>query len=135
MEAFCRAASNGNNAGVIAYLDKYGPDFIDAKNKSGWGAFTLAAAMGHTDTVVLLLERGAEINKKDHEGKTAQMRAHESQNFEIKVLLEQWPELQQQRQEQQERAAMVAAAEALSTTCLQKLKQLRPSRPTLKKGM
>jgi ankyrin repeat protein len=48
----------------------------------------LAAANGHTETVKLLLDRGAAIDVRDNEGKTALVWAREKGHTEIVQLIE-----------------------------------------------
>ena len=55
---------------------------------TGGTALMLAAANGHTETVKLLLDRGANINVRDNEGKTALVWAREKGHTEIVQLIE-----------------------------------------------
>ena len=54
----------------------------------GGTALMLAAANGHTETVKLLLERKADLNVRDNQGKTALAWAREKGHTEIIQLLE-----------------------------------------------
>jgi hypothetical protein len=55
---------------------------------TGGTALMLAAANDHTETVKLLLDRGADINVRDNEGKTALVWAREKGHPEIVQLIE-----------------------------------------------
>ena len=67
---FCARVSLGEIAAVIKFLDKYGADFIDAKDVMSRTALIWAARDGHKDIVGLLLEKGANINHQDKYGIT-----------------------------------------------------------------
>jgi Ankyrin repeats (3 copies) len=55
---------------------------------TGGTALMLAAANGHMETVKLLLDRGADLNVRDNEGKTALVWAREKGHTEIVQLIE-----------------------------------------------
>jgi len=77
MNALTRAAVDGNNADIQAFLDKF-PKHINDGGVIGWPALIWATAYGHKDTVTLLLERGADIEAKSRDGMTPLMKAAET---------------------------------------------------------
>lgn len=73
VDAFVRAAEEGNNAAIVVFSDRYGADIINKQAAYGREMIALAAAVryGHQDTVQLLLERGMDVDAADRDGKTA----------------------------------------------------------------
>jgi Ankyrin repeats (3 copies) len=61
--------------------DSYGPDFVQT-------ALIAASDGGHTEIVALLLRKGAHLDLKDSDGKTALERARERGHSNIVVILE-----------------------------------------------
>lgn len=68
---------------------KAGTTDINAKDRNGWTALTAAARFGHTDTVKLLLSRGANVNAEGYLlGVTALMSATTNGRLDtVKLLL------------------------------------------------
>ena len=64
-----QAVADGDLAGVNAALDA-GAD-IDGHAMDDWTALTRASRKGHYDVVVLLFDRGADINEREGGGQTA----------------------------------------------------------------
>jgi ankyrin repeat protein len=65
-DGFIRAAAQGNNAAVQAFLDKY-PTFVDIReinSFSGRTALMAAAESGRLSTIKLLLKNGADVKKE-----------------------------------------------------------------------
>jgi ankyrin repeat protein len=58
------------------------------ESESGATPLMLAASLGRTAAVALLLERGADPLLKDNAGRTALSRAYENQNADLVKLLE-----------------------------------------------
>ena len=69
---FVLAAGNGHLADATVFLDQY-PAFINAVNFSGVTALAMAATRGQTKMAELLLERGAQVDKRDEKGMTPLM--------------------------------------------------------------
>jgi ankyrin repeat protein len=87
IEDFCAAAKSGNAVSVGRLIDQHGAAIIDAKDSRGDTALTWAAWGGHTETVSLLLDRGAGIDVKGVNGKTALAWAAEGGKQDIVTLL------------------------------------------------
>lgn len=85
INAFVLAARKGDNDTIGAMLDQYGTCLLDAQaeDKDNKGATALIMAISCTggegfsasNTVILLLEKGANINAKNTEGETPLMYA------------------------------------------------------------
>lgn len=89
MEAFTDAAENGDNETIKKFLRKY-PAAINAQNLSSqMSAMDYAVWKGHTETVALLIEKGADIETKNRRnGWTPLMNAARwGHNAIIKLLL------------------------------------------------
>jgi ankyrin repeat protein len=69
---FVLAAVIGNLAAAKKFLDQY-PVFINAVNSFGTTALAAAATNGQEEIVELLMEKGAQIDKRDEKGKTPLM--------------------------------------------------------------
>lgn len=69
--AFVNDANDGKTEAVREFLDKYGTE-IDREDQ-GMTALRAAAWEGHEDTVALLLERGADVDRGNESGFTALM--------------------------------------------------------------
>ncbi len=59
-----------NNFAMVKLLLKYGA-FINAQTDSGYTALMVVAGFGSNNMLKLLLDRGADMTKKDKDGKTA----------------------------------------------------------------
>jgi len=57
-------------------------------NSIGWDALTVASMMGHADAANLVISKGADVNRKDKEGKGALMHAAQLGRLDVvKILL------------------------------------------------
>jgi ankyrin repeat protein len=81
-------AALGGNAEVIALLLDCGARIDAAEGESGATPLMLAASLGRTNAVALLLRRGANPTLRDHAGHTALDRAKETDEDETIKLLE-----------------------------------------------
>jgi len=69
-------AANGNAPGAaLAILTKLDPKQLELRNSEGRTALSIGAAVGATEVVRLLLEKGAKLEGTDDEGKTALLHA------------------------------------------------------------
>jgi len=84
---FCKAIEAGNLKETIALLDS-DSDLVHARYDSGETPLHIAAKHGHQKIVELLLDRGAEVNAKDGEGKTAWFRASLNHGWVARILIE-----------------------------------------------
>lgn len=89
VSAFIEAAGNGDLVAVAAFLDIYGNDYIDRRDYDDDTALINAAWQGREEVVSLLLARGADVHKSNHEGYTALMWAEKNSFTGIVVLLRQ----------------------------------------------
>lgn len=90
LRLFYDAAVSGNNQAIAQYLDKYGDKIIDrADDEHFMPALLWAAVRGCTDTVKLLLERGANVDIEDDTRRTALMiAAYQGHPKTVNLLLE-----------------------------------------------
>ena len=58
------AAAKGNERVVKQFLNNSGHSIVDASDRNGWTALTIAAKKGNTQIVSLLVENGADVNKR-----------------------------------------------------------------------
>src|SRR5579862_734460 len=72
-DVFISCAAQGNTDAVTLFLDA-GMD-PNTKDSNDWTALLEAAQYGKTNTVQVLVERGAKVNAKRDKGKTALMYA------------------------------------------------------------
>ena len=79
------AARKGNIDDVKQYLAK-GTD-VNAKDRSGGNAMSIAALAGHADIVKFLIEKGGDVNAKNNEGHSALHGASFLGRFEVVQLL------------------------------------------------
>lgn len=86
VESLVDAAYRGNNTAIIKFLDKYNTA-VDAKASFDRTALMYAAMLGKTDTVRLLLEKGANPDEKDNSNGTALMYAAENGEAVVVELL------------------------------------------------
>ena len=85
MNIIMKAASYGRND-ILSRLSGFD---INAKDNEGWNALMIAAYDGQTETVSLLLDRGADINAMDNDGWTALMfAAYFGQKETVSLLLD-----------------------------------------------
>jgi hypothetical protein len=80
------AARNGNIVRVIQSLD-LGADINTQSESNGYTPLIWASSRGHTETVRLLLEEGADVNVQANDGQTALMRAADYGHVEVVTLL------------------------------------------------
>lgn len=73
IEAFVRAATLGDDEDVAAFLARYGSAPIDAINLNGHTVLGIATCNNQQGVIRLLLEGGADVNKKDRHGHTPLM--------------------------------------------------------------
>jgi ankyrin repeat protein len=74
-EDLIKAAKAGDMDTLLACLENE-PN-INVRDKYNQTALMLAAENGYTRVVSLLIDKGADMNAKDNEGRTALMRARE----------------------------------------------------------
>ena len=58
------AAAKGNERVLKQFLNTSGRSIVDASDRNGWTALTIAAKKGNTQIVSLLVENGADVNKR-----------------------------------------------------------------------
>ena len=58
------AAAKGNERVVKQFLNNSGHSIVDASDRNGWTALTIAAKKGNTQIVSLLVENGADVSKR-----------------------------------------------------------------------
>jgi ankyrin repeat protein len=80
------AARRGDDAAVEKFLQQH-PSIIDAEADNGLTALIVAAFNGQKSTVALLLENGADPDKKTAEGRTALKAANREGQTEIAAML------------------------------------------------
>ncbi len=80
-----RAAATGQSAAVRNLVE--GGMEVDAQDRHGNRAITLAAQAGHLEVVRLLVEYGAEINEADGLGRSPLMAAAQGDHMEVLVFL------------------------------------------------
>ena len=71
------------DVGIVEVLLDKGVSVNSAADQSGWNALMVAAEKGHFGVASLLVERGADINARNREGKTALMLACERNLFSL----------------------------------------------------
>jgi hypothetical protein len=82
------AARAGDVVHVIASLDS-GADVNVATEGNGYTALIWAASRGYTETVLLLIEGGANLDLQAADGQTALMRSADNGHFDVvKILIE-----------------------------------------------
>lgn len=86
MTPYMTAAETGNTA-IIKMLHEAGGDPNYQEASGGYTALTYSVFSGEIEAVKLLLELGADRNKKDYSGMTARMHALQSGEQEIADLL------------------------------------------------
>ncbi|KRX83360.1 G patch domain and ankyrin repeat-containing protein 1 -like protein [Trichinella sp. T6] len=89
LNRFFKAASEGNNDALLSCLlkDRVG---INETDEFRWTALMCAAYAGHLNTVVFLLQYGAEPEMKNQRAKTASNLAADSGQFHIEKLLKEF---------------------------------------------
>lgn len=85
-ETLLEAAKNGDNSIIKDYI-QLGKADIETKDNNGQTALHLAAANGHTATVVLLLSNGANINAIDTNGCTPLHLSIDKTHYEVTISL------------------------------------------------
>ena len=58
------AAAKGNERVLKQFLNTSGRSIVDASDRNGWTALTIAAKKGNTQILSLLVENGADVNKR-----------------------------------------------------------------------
>lgn len=71
INSFCNASKSGDTNKVVEYLDRFGAAIINERDNMQDTALTWAAWTGQPAMVALLLDRGAEIDRKGMTGRTA----------------------------------------------------------------
>jgi ankyrin repeat protein len=69
------AAWDGDNAGILREINKRVP--VNTKDENGKTALHIAAYVGHSEIVELLIAVGADVNAKDEDGSTPLLQAAE----------------------------------------------------------
>lgn len=138
--ALMEAATNGYTPSVELLLKKKAS--VNEQDDQGTTPLMEAviSAAGDTDMITVLLDWGADIDIQDKEGATARTLAEEFGYSSTIELLQRWSETQKKNKEQKaleerqeaEKQALKTAA-ATTETNLQKLRQLSPAKPSLKK--
>ncbi|KAE8421609.1 ankyrin repeat-containing domain protein [Aspergillus pseudocaelatus] len=74
---------------VVEILLRHGADLNSVSSLRGWTALHVVSFIGHMEAVKLLLEKGADITVRDHEGRTPLHLAMDKGHLEVvKLLLE-----------------------------------------------
>lgn len=81
-------AAISGNAETIAILLDHGAQIDRKDTESGATPLMLAASLGRTEAVALLVKRGANLAVADRSGRTALIRAQESQDTDVLKLLQ-----------------------------------------------
>jgi len=84
---FCNAAKGGDSTKVTEYLDRFGAAIINERDNMQDTALTWAAWTGQAAMVALLLDRGADIDRKGMTGRTALGWAANGSRREVVELL------------------------------------------------
>lgn len=84
---FCNASKSGDTTKVVEYLDRFGTAIINERDNMQDTALTWAAWTGQKAMVELLLDRGAEIDRKGMTGRTALGWAANGSKREVVELL------------------------------------------------
>jgi uncharacterized protein len=83
------AAASEGHLEVLKSLLATGKLNINAKDKDGTSALMAAAVRGHKDAIVLLLEKGGDVNAQNVDGHTALMFAYNGKN-QVETLLDKY---------------------------------------------
>ena len=86
LKKFFDAVTDGDTSAVGTAL-KDCPRWRNAQGEGGLTALHLAATMAHEDMVSLLIERGADVNSRDHAGSTPLHHAASGGNKAVVELL------------------------------------------------
>ncbi|KAE8358042.1 ankyrin repeat-containing domain protein [Aspergillus caelatus] len=74
---------------VVEIILRHGADLNSVSSLRGWTALHVVSFIGHMEAVKLLLEKGADITVRDHEGRTPLHLAMDKGHLEVvKLLLE-----------------------------------------------
>lgn len=87
LKAFHDAARQGDTGTVREFLDKHGNGLVEEEDGAGTSPLFLAALYNRCDTVVLLLDRGADVNRRGNFARTALMRAAIGDHLDVVILL------------------------------------------------
>ena len=72
---------------IFKFVKLYSGEDVDCTNEENWTALMFASKYGHFQTVDYLLKMKANVNLKNHQGRTPLMLASISTNFKIIKLL------------------------------------------------
>jgi hypothetical protein len=75
IDAFVKAAGDGDIEKINSFISRYGVEHINAVNVSGFTALHEAAFAGQYEVIELLLKLGAKVDSRDRNGKTPLMLA------------------------------------------------------------
>lgn len=87
VQSFCEAANRGDTDVVKDFLDQFGKSIVNERDNINARALTWAAFSGHTETVRLLIDRGADINAAGTNDKPALTWAIESGRRDVAEFL------------------------------------------------
>lgn len=103
LELLHNYAAFGQNDLIIKFFTTFGTSYVDHPDAYGWTPLMLATCNSGTDTLTILLEHGASLEKKSDAGNTATMIANQNNRPHIVSFLMNWPLEQQRKQELEEK--------------------------------
>ena len=83
------SAMRDNNKSLVKELiESMADEELNTTNKDGWTPLHTACRWGHKDTVISLLEKGADVNTPDNDGDTPLNNARRRGHKDIAILIE-----------------------------------------------